>query len=189
MSRKRGSWWPHRSYAIRKCPEAVTINFLLMGEPGTGNSVCARIHSSQFSAHISRVCSYYSVMRTISRLESSWLQRESTGRRDSAHRAPQAIQRYRNQYQTDSDRCGPIDAYTHGFNFWMCQKGPKTGPSGAIPTLQSELLTIRWERALPAPLPLRTVRRMARQLRVENPGANCLGLNRGVRREENCSGC
>lgn len=125
MSRKRGSWWPHRSYAIRKCPEAVTINFLLMGEPGTGNSVCARIHSSQFSAHISRLCSYYSVMRTISRLESSWLQRESTGRRDSAHRAPQAIQRYRNQYQTDSDRCGPIDAYTHGFNFWMCQKALK----------------------------------------------------------------
>jgi hypothetical protein len=52
-------------------------------------------------------------------------------------RATQAPKRYRNQYQTASDRYLSIGADTHGAGLEMCQNGPKMEVSGAIPTLAS----------------------------------------------------
>lgn len=51
--------------------------------------------------------------------------------------APGATDQYRNQYQTASGGYVRIPADTHGFENQLRQKGPKMGPSGAIPTLAS----------------------------------------------------
>jgi hypothetical protein len=69
--------------------------------------------------------------------EDSRTDRDSGGLRLTFQGALKAGNQYRNQYQTEFGRYMPIDADTHGFNFELCQNGPKTGPSGAIPTLAS----------------------------------------------------
>jgi hypothetical protein len=51
--------------------------------------------------------------------------------------SPGAVDQYRNQYQTASDRYIPIPTYTLRFQNKLCQNGSENGPSGAIPTLAS----------------------------------------------------